>query len=159
LYNTTFGGGLAQAPYKSPSVFNFYRPGYIAPGTETGAAGLTMPELQLVNANSISNYANFMTYFALAFAANNPGEPSATSFIPDYTDELALASDPTALVDHLDLLLTYGSASDETKATIVTFLDDIALENPNDPDYNGPFLRVGLAVLMMMTSPDYTVQR
>ncbi|MHA7858492.1 MAG: DUF1800 domain-containing protein [Henriciella sp.] len=159
LWNTTFGGGLSQAPYKSPSVFNFYRPGYVAPGTETGAAGLTMPELQLVNANSISNYANFMTYFAFAFAANDSGEPSATSFIPDYSDELALAADPAALVDHLDLLLTFGSTTEETKATIVTFLNDIALENPNDPDYDGPFLRVGLGVLMMMTSPDYVVQR
>lgn len=159
LYNTTFGGGLAQAPYKSPSVFNFYRPGYVAPGTETGAAGLTMPELQLVNANSISNYANFMTYFVFAFAANDVGEPSATSFIPDYSDELALAEDPTALVDHLDLLLTYGTTSDETKATIIAFLEDIALEVPSDPNYNGPFLRVALGVLMMMTSPDYTVQR
>lgn len=159
LYNTTFGGGLAQAPYKSPSVFNFYRPGYVAPGTETGAAGLTMPEMQLVNANSISNYANFMTYFIFAFAANNAGDPSATSFIPDYSDELLLADDPTALVDHLDLLLNFGTTSAETKATIVTFLEDIALEDPNDPNYNGPYLRSALGVLMMMTSPDYTVQR
>ena len=159
LFNTSFGGGLAQAPYKSPSVFNFYRPGYVAPGTETGAAGLTMPELQLINANSVSNYANFMTYFVFAFAANNTGDPSATSFIPDYTDELALADNPTALIEHLDLLLTFGAASSETKATIVTFLEDIPLENASDPNYNGPFTRVGLAVLMMMTSPDYTVQR
>ena len=159
VWNTAFGGGLAQAPYKSPSVFNFYRPGYIAPGTETGGAGLTMPELQLVNANSVSNYANFMTYFVFAFAASNTGQPEATSFIPDYSDELLLADDPIALVDHLDVLLAYGRTTDETKATIVTFLNDIALENPNDPNYNGPFLRVALAVLMMMTSPDYTVQR
>ena len=159
LYNTTFGGGLAQAPYKSPSVFNFYRPGYVAPGTETGAAGLTMPELQLVNANSIANFANFMTYFVFAFAANDPDAPEATSFIPNYADELALAEDPTALIEHLDLLLNFGTTTDETKATIVTFLQDIPLEDASDPNYDGPFLRVGLAVLMMMTSPDYTVQR
>lgn len=97
--------------------------------------------------------------FTFAFAANGSDEPSTTSFIPDYSDELALAENPAALVDHLDLLLTFGSTSDETKATIVTFLNDVALENPSDPDYNGPFLRVGLGVLMMMTSPDYVVQR
>jgi uncharacterized protein (DUF1800 family) len=159
LYNTTFGGGLAQAPYKSPSVFNFYRPGYVAPGTETGSAGLTMPELQLINANSISNYANFMTYFVFSFASGDPDNQGASSFIPDYTDELALADDPSALIEHLDLLLNFGATTDETKATIVTFLNDVALENPNAPNYNGPYLRVALAVLMMMTSPDYTVQR
>ncbi|MEO1662114.1 MAG: DUF1800 family protein [Pseudomonadota bacterium] len=159
LYNTSFAGSLSQAPYKSPSVFNFYRPGYIAPGTETGAAGLTMPELQLVNANSISNYANFMTFFIFGFAANDTDNPGAASFIPDYSDELALATDPTALVDHLDLLLTYGTTSAETKATIVNFLEEVALEVPSDPNYDGPFLRVAMGILMVMTSPDYIVQR
>ncbi|GAB5459657.1 MAG: DUF1800 family protein [Henriciella sp.] len=159
IWNTSPPGSLAQGPYQAPSVFNFYRPGYVAPGTETGAAGLTMPELQLVNANTVSGYANFMTYFIFAFRADNATPEEFASFQPNYTEELALADNPAALVDHLDLLLTYQTASDETKATIVTFLEDISLTNPGDPDYDGPLLRVQLAILMMMTSPDYSVQR
>jgi uncharacterized protein (DUF1800 family) len=30
---------LGQAPLRSPSVFNFYRPGYVAPGTQAAAGG------------------------------------------------------------------------------------------------------------------------
>ena len=55
-----------QAPLRAPSVFNFFRHGYVAPGTETGAAGMTAPELQIVNASSTPGYANFMTYFVAA---------------------------------------------------------------------------------------------
>ena len=69
MWNTSPPGALSQHPFKSPSVFNFYRPGYIAPGTETGAAGLTVPELQLVNANSVAGYANFLTYFILSLTS------------------------------------------------------------------------------------------
>ena len=32
-------------PFRSPSVFNFFRPGYMRPGTATESAGLTAPEL------------------------------------------------------------------------------------------------------------------
>lgn len=159
MWNTSSPGALAQHPYKSPSVFNFYRPGYVAPGTETGAQGMTMPELQLVNANSVAGFANYMTYFIFAFGSGDVDPERAASMIPDYTDELALADDPQALVDHLDLLLTYGTASPETKQTVVTLVESLPLEVPSDPNYNGPFLRVGLAVLMMMTAPDYVVQR
>lgn len=158
---TWYTGGpdaLAQHPYKASSVFNFYRPGYVAPGTKTGAAGLTMPEMQLVSANTTTGYANFMSYFIFA-AARDAGPPEDTSFIPDYTPELALADNPQALVDHLDLLLTGNSMSSETKNGIVTTVQGFPLSDPNDPTYDGPFTRVTMAILMVMTSPDYLVQR
>ena len=159
LWNTSDGGALAQAPYKSPSVFNFYRPGYIAPGTETGAVGLTMPELQLVNANTLSGYSNFMTYFIFGLATEQESGADASSFIPNYADELAFASDPEGLVNHLDLLVTYGLSTPETRTQIQSFIERIPLTDPNDPNYDGADLRVKMAVLMMMTSPDYLVQR
>ncbi len=37
LWNTGSPNLLGQQPYGAPSVFNFYRPGYVAPGTLTGA--------------------------------------------------------------------------------------------------------------------------
>jgi hypothetical protein len=50
---------LGQLPYQSASVFNFYRPGYVPPGSETGAAGMTVPELQITNSSTLVGYANF----------------------------------------------------------------------------------------------------
>ena len=158
LYLTGFPTALFQQPYGSPSVFNFYRPGYIAPGTETGDAGLTMPELQLINASTVAGYANFMSYFIYARAAEEEvGEPAA-SFIPNYADELALADDPQALVDWLNLTLAYGSLSATTQADIVALLNEIPIAT-GDPNFDGATFRVQTAIFMVMTATDYLVQR
>ena len=164
LWDASNSTALSQHPYRAPSVFNFYRPGYIAPGTQSGAAGLTVPELQIVNASSVAGYANYMTFFALEFAQfaqDNTlvsGEDARNSLRPDYSAEIALADDPAALIDRLDDLLTFGGMSNETKADIEAAIENIPLTN-NDPDYDGPRFRVQIAVLMAMTSPDYLVQR
>ncbi|MCV5648263.1 DUF1800 family protein, partial [Escherichia coli] len=41
------GTSLGQSPLRAPSVFNFYRPGYVPPGTALAAAGLVAPEMQI----------------------------------------------------------------------------------------------------------------
>lgn len=174
LWDTSRSEALAQHPYRSPSVFNFFRPGYVAPGTETGAAGLTIPELQLVNSGSVAGYANFMTYFALNFALNDEDEglrdiftegrlnlnPTRlrSSFIANYDDEVRLAADLPALVDHLDDLLTYSSMSEETKAAIISTLQSVPLDIGEDDGPTGETLRVQLAVLLVLSSPDFLVQ-
>lgn len=175
LWDTSPTGALAQHPYRSPSVFNFFRPGYVAPGTETGSAGLTMPEMQLINTGSMAGYVNFMTYFVFNNAKDE--DPAAmqeffdeagldwnadrigTSFIANYDDELELATDPAALIDHLDSLLTFSALSAETRAGIVETLENIPLSIEGDDDYEGEDMRVKLAILMLITSPDFIVQR
>ena len=175
LWNTEPPAVLGQHPYRAPSVFNFYRPGYIAPGTATGTAGLTVPELQITNSATVGGYANFLTFFTLSLVGPDnvddleevftdtevPLDPSnaLTSFLPDLSDEIALAGDPAALLDRLDLLLTYGSMSAETRAQIIETLNTIPLSDPTDPSYDGATFRAQLAVVMAMTSPDYVVQR
>ena len=65
----------------------------------------------------------------------------------DLTDEIALAAYPRALVDRLDLVLTYGSLSAQTRATVLDALNRI-------PD---PLLRVRTALYLILISPDYAV--
>lgn len=158
LLDVSGPNALAQHPFQAPSVFNFYRPGYLAPGTKSGAAGVTAPELQLVNASSSAGYANFISDF-ITIDPYRKNKAEKRSFIPDYTDELAMASKPDALLDHLDLILTYGSMSAETRASILKVIESVPLTNENDKNYDGPFTRVSMAVVMIMTSPDYLVQR
>ena len=157
-YDPTTRADLGQSPYESPSVFNFYRPGYIAPGSATGAVGMTVPELQITNSSTLVGYANFMAHFAFADALNGNDQHNS-SFIPDYTDERALASDPAALVDHLNTLLASGQLSDEVRNNIVQTVGAIPLTNENVSNYDGQLTRIGTAVLMVMTSPEYLVQR
>jgi uncharacterized protein (DUF1800 family) len=157
-YDPTTRADLGQSPYESPSVFNFYRPGYVAPGSATGAAGMTVPELQITNSSTLVGYANFMAHFA--FVEQRFGnDQHSSSFVPDYTDELALAGRPAALVDHLNMLLVSGQMTDETRNNILQTVRAIPLTNENIYNYDGPLTRVGTAVLLTMTCPEYLVQR
>jgi uncharacterized protein (DUF1800 family) len=144
---------LGQHPYRSPSVFNFYRPGYIALGTETGAAGLTAPELQITNAGSIVGYANFMTTFALRTPGQQDNREAAT-FIPNYAPQAALAADTDLLLNNLDLLLTHGTLQAETRTRIKEILASL------DSNVEGNLLlRAQVASVLVMTSPEYLVLR
>lgn len=49
---------LYPAPLSSPSVFNFYRPGYVPPKTELGELSLTAPELQITTAETQTLWTN-----------------------------------------------------------------------------------------------------
>lgn len=173
LFDLSAPDALSQHPYRARSVFNFYRPGHVAPGTESGAAGLTVPELQIVNATSTPGYINFMTFWAFGGQSMFPaGELEAEledmgvpvdradlerAFVPDYSDELALANDAGSLVDHLDMLLAYDTLSEETRSAITATLEAQPIGGPGDSEAFAD--RVSLAVLLVMTSPDYLVQR
>ncbi|MBI2732426.1 MAG: DUF1800 domain-containing protein, partial [Aquabacterium sp.] len=57
---------LNQAPMRSPSVFNFFRPGFVPPNSATAKAGLVAPEMQLVHETSAAGYTTFMTNLMFA---------------------------------------------------------------------------------------------
>ncbi|MFC2950418.1 DUF1800 family protein [Marinicaulis aureus] len=147
LRNTARPSTLNQQAYRSPSVFNFYRPGFVAPGTVSADQGLVAPELQITTGSSITGYANFMESFIFR-------DSESVNYVADYTEELALANDPAALVDHLDAILTYGSLRGESRSRIIA-----AIEAAGGAGEEQRQRRVGLAILMMMNSPDYITQR
>ena len=142
---------LGQQPFRSPSVFNFYRPGYVAPGTETGALGLTAPEFQLVNEGSIIGYMNFMTNYIFDTSQTYASTPS---FTPDYTPTIAIADDGAALTDYLDLLLTGNTMTPEIKADIIEAVNSIPIASDSDRKK-----RAQVATFMTITSPAYAIQR
>jgi uncharacterized protein (DUF1800 family) len=144
---------LGQHPFRAPSVFNFYRPGYIAPGTETGAAGLTAPELQIANATSIVGYPNVITLYALGRSPKaEPGRPAA--YVASYAREAELAADTDALLDHLDLLLTHGTLQPDTRDRISRVLEPLAGDTEELAQ-----LRARVASILVMTAPEYIVLR
>ena len=149
IQNTSAPSRLSQQAYRSPSVFNFYRPGFVSPGSESAAAGLVAPELQITTASSVTGYANFIEEFITR-------EISDVNFTPDYTEEILLANDPAALVDHLDTILTYGTLRPATRSRIINAVEAVT-------SGNGPFtrdeVRVQTAVLFFMTSSDYIIAK
>jgi len=147
---------LGQHPFSSPSVFNFFRPGYVAPGTETGASGLTAPELQIIDESSAMAYINFINAFIYDFSPNISGDEEG-GVKADYTAEFTMADDAQALVDRLDLLLTGNSLSPTTRNRLLSMMDEVPIRaGSEDVDR---LTRVLLGVTMTMTSPGYLVQR
>ncbi|MGF1545609.1 MAG: DUF1800 family protein [Parvularculaceae bacterium] len=142
-----------QHPWRAPSVFNFYRPGYVAPGTATGAAGLTAPELQIATAPALTGYAATIGRY-VRDAPNRNADGAPRNYRPDYADELALADDPDALVARLDIKLTGGALQPETRARIVRMMTLMASDDDEDR-----LAQVRIGVWMVMTAPEFLVQR
>lgn len=151
---------LGQSPFGSLSVFNFYRPGFVPGGTQAGAQGLTVPEMQLVNAASRNSYIDFMTSYIMDQTYIFEGDQDSVSFKPDYETLLSLAEDVPAMIDHLDTLLTYGRLSDATKQNITDLLAEVTIRTSTpERTADDKLLRVELAVLLVVTSPEYMVQQ
>ncbi|MEM9494807.1 MAG: DUF1800 family protein [Pseudomonadota bacterium] len=149
LQDTRAPSQLNQQAYRSPSVFNFYRPGFVAPGSESADAGLVAPELQITTASSVTGYANFIAEFIARDGADG-------AFASDYTEEVRLAGDPAALVDHLDLVLAYNELRPETRSRAIEAVTAIT---EGSGGFTRDELRARVAILFIMTSSDYIVAR
>ena len=136
---------LGQSPLRSPSVFNFFRPGYVPPNTAIGALGLVAPELQITNESTMVGYANFMQ----GAIANGRGE-----VVPDYSGEVGFATDATALVDAPGVAARRRPLSADTQAVIGS-----AVATINASTDAGKLNRVRAAILLIMCSPEYLVQK
>lgn len=144
---------LAQLALRPPSVFNWFRPDYSPPGS-IRASGLVAPEFQITHESSTTGYANFVgdvvsTGFDVRFF-----HPDNPPIVGTYTAELALADQPDALLDRLDLVLMAGQLSAGTRATIRTAIDAIPT-TATDASQR----RVQTAVALCMMSPDFVVQK
>ncbi|MBQ4835258.1 DUF1800 domain-containing protein [Pseudoalteromonas luteoviolacea] len=170
LWETGASSALGQHPYRAPSVFNYFRPGYKSPGSVSAAQGLVAPELQITNASSIPGYVNFMTFFITGQQQDADLEElkneleelgieadiaqALESFKPDYEPLLAIADEPSALVDYLDVILSAQQLSERSRKNI----SDVLATVEADED-DGLLPRVQLGILMVMSSPDYLVQK
>ena len=142
---TSSSNRLAQSPGRSPSVFNFFRPGYTPPNTELSTRGLVGPEFQITTEPSVIAYINYMQ----SLIQNGAGDARG-----NYTEMLALAADSQALVDEVNLILAAGQISAPTLATIKGAVDAIAATGTN-----GPINRVYTAILLVMASLEYIAQK
>jgi uncharacterized protein (DUF1800 family) len=146
---------LGQTPMQAGSVFNFYRPNYVPPNSTAAAQGLVAPELQLSNEVSVAGYRNYLSNWLMP--------RSDRDIVPNFSSELALADNPGALVDRLNLLLMSGQMEAGMRTRIVDAVTDrvlpaVSATNATDVA-NAKRERVSIAVLLIMASPDYLVQK
>jgi len=156
---------LGQSPLRAPSVFNFFRPGFVPPGTVMAAEQAPAPEFQLVNETTVGAYLNYMQGIVrVGIACPSPSVPEAATsspYVPDviprYDRELLRVTDATALVAHLGLLLCGGQLLATTQALIVNALNVIPVTVASTEALQRD--RVAAAVLMVMASADYLIQK
>jgi uncharacterized protein (DUF1800 family) len=108
---------LAQWPFNSPSVFNFFAPGYRHLGV-LAQNGLTSPEFQIENSVSIVRQSNLFAQFVDS-SLQTRSAGGTPQFKLDLSPELPLAATPDALVDRLNLLLCNGQLDAAARALIV----------------------------------------
>ena len=130
---------IGQYPTLPPSVFNFYLPDY-QPAGEMRLRKLTSPELQIATTSKLLTSDNFFREIT---------ENGFFGLKIDKSPLIELADDPDALLDELDLKLTWGEMSAETRETIKT-----AITGSMPPQ-----TRVLRALHLICSSPDFTVLR
>ncbi|HVY08141.1 MAG TPA: DUF1800 domain-containing protein [Burkholderiales bacterium] len=136
---------LAQSPLRSPSVFNFFRPGYVPPNSALGSASLEAPEFQIANESSVVGYVNYMQR---AVAGN------VADLTPDYSTLLPVADDANALVAEINLVLAANQLSASTTAALATALQSI----PGGTDPNR-LKRIHAALVLVLAAPEFIVQK
>jgi uncharacterized protein (DUF1800 family) len=142
---------LGQSPLRSPSVFNFFRPGYFPTNTEIANRGLLAPEFQLVNETSVAGYVNFLE------RALTGGRFPVADLSFDFATELALAQDSTALIDRLDLLLTGRQLSESTRSTVRAAMESVVITATSTTADR--LRRVQIGVTLILASSDYLIQK
>ena len=161
---------LSQTPQRAGSVFNFFRPGYVAPNSQTAAAGLVSPEQQLLNETSAAGWVNYIRDSISAGVGQNNGTVNGVVFNRrdlqrDWSFEMALAPRSAELVTHITDRLLYGQASVGMQTEILNTVNRIvipalAANGSNLAAVNtAKRNRINAAVLLTLASPEFLVQK
>jgi uncharacterized protein (DUF1800 family) len=142
---------LGQSPLRSPSVFNFFRPGYFPTNTEIANRNLLAPEFQLVNETSVAGYINFVE------RAVQGGRAPVADLTLDFADAVAIAQDSTTLLDRLDLLLTGRQLTQSVRDTIRGAMEDVVITAASTT--GDRLRRVQIGMTLILASTDYLIQK
>lgn len=149
--------GLGQAPLRSPSVFNFFRPGYMPPQSVTASKGLVAPEMQITSETSVLGYANFMASVLQSGWGQWHSNLNRLDVQFQFTEFLPLAGQRDALLNTLaNRLLGQplpAERQDQAMAALGTIGQDGTLTDAQR------LSRVRSAVLLITLSPEYLIQR
>jgi hypothetical protein len=138
---------------RSPTVFNWFAPGYVPPGTSISQAGLTAPEMQMTNVSTVVGYLNYMQ---VAIGSNATGGPDLFS---SYETEMGLAATPTALLDRINLLLMAGEMDSTLYGQILAAINAIDVPTGDQNAINTALAnRVETAIYLTMASPSFSAQ-
>ena len=164
--------GVGQAALRADTVFNFFKPSYV-PSGEMAGLGLVGPEYQITTDTLISNSTNTLfedTYdINLDVAGACGGSDSGYGNVKiNRAQDQALAgsasggvADPAdLLVDAYDVRFMSGQMSPAMRQTLLTALNPVSAATFDTNKYpNWQFERISKALQLILTSPEYMVQK
>ena len=164
ITSTSANTSLSQSPLSSPSVFNFWRPGFTPPATtQLGQRSLVAPEFQIIDEVTAAAYINVMQDWINNGIGQTPTGLQGRDVRSAYTPELALVDNPQGLVDRVNSLLFYGQMTPTLQGRLVAAIGAVGIPTANGSNQaqidTARLNRVKTAVFFSMVSPEYLVQR
>ena len=143
---------LNQRALHAPSVFGYFRPGFVPPNTALAISGATAPELQIVNESTTAHWANTALDMAGAGLGWTGSSPDVVANLQPLAD-LAAAGDVTGLVERLNLLLFAGRMGSTLQGELLQAITSVA-----GNDAASHMNRARVAVFLALASSNYLVQ-
>ncbi len=139
-----------QEVMQSPSVFNFYLPDHtIVPGGST-----LSPEMQIMTeANLASTHNNFHHQVYRFNDRSDLSDDNPRVTIIDLQPLVELATDPDALLDWYNLIFFAGAMPDDMRQSLFDYTRTLGSDDA------GRFAAVQDTLFMMLTAPQYHIQR
>jgi uncharacterized protein (DUF1800 family) len=150
---------IGQAPLRSPTVFNFFKPDY-APSGEIATRGLTAPEFQILTDTMIVATPNYLFHEVFCdytgsqdcYASDDP----STMQLAELRDATLAADDPIALVDYYNDLFMAGQMSPAMRNILIARLSQMGSDDYGD---ELGLRRVEHALYLILNSPEYSIQK
>ena len=139
---------LGQDPFNSPTVFNYFSPEYVVPGTTVLA-----PEFEILNTGTATKRTNLLHVFVFdGLTANATDSLRGTAlsygeFVPAAEADLT----GSQLLDLLNVRMMHGAMVQAHKDKILTAVQAVPSNNP--------LMRVRTAVYLLAASSQYQIQR
>ena len=140
---------MGQVAFMAPSVFNYYPPEYIVPGTTFNG-----PEFNLFTTGTSISRLNFVNALVFNGVPLNAERRVTTGTSLGFDDlQSIIAADPTGndMMDVLNIRMMHGTMSPQMRATILNAVLTVPASDP--------LLRAKRAVYLIATSSQYQVQR
>jgi uncharacterized protein (DUF1800 family) len=145
---------IAQAPFASPSVFNFYLPEF-QPAGAVQEQGLNAPEFQIHNDFTAVSLPNALRNLVRNGTRSGLGINNLESEL-DLSYEIGLAGNSSTgrkqLIDHLELMLAPGRLSPSNRSTLITAIKTI--DGNSDTDRRA---RVEMALSLFPFLPEFNI--
>ncbi len=138
---------FSQAPLRSPSVFNFFRPDF-SPAGKIKQANLVAPEFQISSESRIQKL-----YSALITLIFDDGFHEYVPAKLNLNAETSLMNNPAELINRLDLILTSGDMSQSMHNILLNYV------NSNRSEINDDKRLVRDLIILITTSAEYAIQR